>query len=61
MSESTLELQSDVLYVAEIVCNVDRNPLGCELEINGRRLGVESLLTQLRTFEGWKMDIRIHE
>ena len=56
------ELEPDVTYTADIVWDGDPEPSGrCELEINGKRVSLESLRNQINTFEGWKLDLRVHE
>jgi hypothetical protein len=56
-----LELESDVVYTANIVpIEDDKLPHEmCELEINGQRITLEDLSKKLIEFEGWKLEFKI--
>jgi len=56
-----LELESDVVYTANIV-SIEDDELPhemCELEINGQRITLEDLSRKLIDFEGWKLEFKI--
>lgn len=61
MDNEDLELESDVVYTANIV-SIEDDELPhemCELEINGQRITLEDLSRKLIDFEGWKLEFKI--